>query len=41
MAIFIRDFEYSSGLVLLGKIDGDIEALNVSGSVNVTIEMTE
>jgi hypothetical protein len=41
MAIFIRDFEYSSGLVLLGKIDGDIEALNVSGPVNVMIEMIE
>ena len=41
MAIFIRDFEYSSGLVLLGKIDGDIEALNASGLVNVTIEMIE
>lgn len=41
MAIFIRDFGYSSGLVLLGKIDGDIEALNVSGPINVTIEIIE
>jgi hypothetical protein len=38
MANFIRDFEYSSGLVLLGKIDGDIEALKVSGPLSVTIE---
>ena len=41
LAIFIRDFEYSSGLVPLGKIDGDIEALNVSGPISVTIEMIE
>jgi hypothetical protein len=26
-------------LVLLGKVDGDIEALNVPGSMNVTIEL--
>jgi hypothetical protein len=41
MAIFIRDFGYSSGLVLLGKIDSDIAALNVSGPVSVTIELVE
>jgi hypothetical protein len=41
LAIFIRDFGYASGLVLLGKIDGDIEALNVPGSINVTIELIE
>ncbi len=39
MAIFIRDFGYSNGLVLLGKFDGDMEALNVSGPLNVTIEL--
>jgi hypothetical protein len=41
MAIFIRDFGYSSGLILLGKIDGDLEALNVSGPISVTIELME
>jgi hypothetical protein len=41
LAIFIRDFGYSSGLVLLGKIDGNIAALNVSGPVSVTIELIE
>lgn len=41
IAIFIRDFGYSNGLVLLGKIDGDIEALNVSGPISVTIELME
>lgn len=39
LAIFYRDAGYASGLVLLGKIDGGIEALNVPGSVQVTIEL--
>lgn len=39
LAIYVRDFGYSDGLVLLGKIDGDIDALNVSGLISVTIEM--
>ena len=39
LAIYIREFGYSSGLVLLGKIDGDMAALSVSGPVNVTIEL--
>jgi hypothetical protein len=38
LAMFYRDFGYSSGLVILGKIDSGIEALSVPGSVNVTIE---
>ena len=29
LAIFYRDFRYSSGLIKLGKIDSGIEALNV------------
>ena len=39
LAIFYRDFGYSSGLVILGKIDSGIEAFNVPGSVRVTIEL--
>ncbi|MBE9182973.1 hypothetical protein IQ268_31035 [Oculatella sp. LEGE 06141] len=39
LAIYYRDFGYSDGLIILGKIDGDIEALNVPGSVDVTIEL--
>lgn len=38
LAIYYRDFGYSDGLVLLGKIEGGIEALNVPSSVKVTIE---
>ncbi|WP_236556820.1 cyclophilin-like fold protein [Calothrix sp. PCC 7507] len=41
LAIYYRDFEYSNGLVILGKIDGGIEALNVPGSVEVTIELVQ
>jgi len=37
LAIFYRDFVYSSGLVILGKIDSGIKALNVPGSVKVSI----
>jgi hypothetical protein len=39
LAIFYRDFGYSSGLVILGKIDSGIEVFNVPGSVRVTIEL--
>jgi hypothetical protein len=41
LAIFYRDFGYSRGLVILGKIDGDKEAFNVPGSVKVTIELVK
>ncbi|WP_375471136.1 cyclophilin-like fold protein [uncultured Nostoc sp.] len=41
LAIYYRDFEYSNGLAILGKIDGGIEALNVPGSVEVTIELVQ
>jgi hypothetical protein len=39
LAIFRRDFRYSSGLVRLGKVDTGMEALNVPGSVDVTIDL--
>jgi hypothetical protein len=39
LAIFYRDFGYSSGLVILGKIDSGTEALIVPGSLKVTIEL--
>lgn len=41
LAIFYRDFGYASGLVILGKLDGDMDALSVPGPVNVTIELVE
>lgn len=38
LAIFYRDFRYSEGLIKLGRIDSGAQALNVSGSIKVTIE---
>ena len=40
LAMFYKDFRYSSGLIKLGKIDSGIEALNYPGSANVTIELS-
>ena len=39
LAIFRRDFRYSSWLIKLGKVDTGMEALNVPGSVKVTIDL--
>ncbi len=39
LAIFYRDFGYSSGLVILGKIDSGIEAFKAPGPVKVTFEL--
>lgn len=41
LAIYYRDFGYSSGLVLLGKIDGEVEAFNKPGSVKATMELVK
>jgi hypothetical protein len=41
LAIFYKDFRYSDGLVILGKINGGMEALNAPGSAKVTIEIVK
>jgi hypothetical protein len=41
LAIFYKDFGYSDGLIKLGKIDGDLGALNTSGELKATIEVIE
>ena len=41
LAIFYKDFGYSTGLIFLGKVDSGIEALSVPGSVKVTIDLIE
>lgn len=41
LAVFYKDFNYSSGLVELGKIDSGIEALKRPGPLKVTIERIE
>lgn len=38
LAIFRKDFRYSTGLINLGKIDSGLEALEAPGSVEVTID---
>jgi hypothetical protein len=39
LALFYKDFGYSGGLILLGKLDGGAEALSVPGALKVTIEL--
>lgn len=39
LAVFYKDFRYSSGLINLGKIDGGAEALNVPGRLTATVEL--
>ena len=39
LAIYYRDFGYSSGLILLGKLDSGIEALAGRGKITVTIDL--
>ena len=39
LAIYYKDFGYSNGLVILGKIDGDVEAFDAPGSVKATVEL--
>ena len=38
LAIFYRDAKYASGLIILGKIDGDAASFNVPDPLKVTIE---
>lgn len=38
LAVFYRDFEYSHGLVRLGKIDAGTDVLSRPGAVEVTFE---
>lgn len=41
LAIYYRDFGYSNGLVILGRMDGNMEALNAPGSMKATIELVK
>ena len=41
LALFYKDFQYSDGLILLGKLDGDADALSVPGALKVTIELLD
>lgn len=39
LAIYYKDFAYSEGLVILGKIDGGTDAFNRSEPMTVTVEL--
>jgi hypothetical protein len=39
LAMFYRDFGYASGLVILGKMDSDVEALDVPAPIEASIEL--
>ena len=41
LALFYKDFRYSSGLIKLGRIDSGLEALSVPGTARATIERLE
>lgn len=41
LAMYYSDSGYANGLVILGKIDGGIEAFNLPSSVEVTIELVQ
>ncbi len=38
LAIFYQDFRYSPGLIKLGRLDGDLAALQQAGPIPVTVE---
>jgi hypothetical protein len=38
IAIFYRDFGYSTGLIKLGRVEGDVAALAAQGTVRAIIE---
>ena len=41
LAVFYRDFAYSSGLLLLGRLDAGSESLARPGTLEVKIELAE
>jgi hypothetical protein len=41
LALFHKDFRYSSGLIPLGKIESGLQALKEPGSVTATIELID
>lgn len=41
LAIFYKGDRYASGLIILGKIEGQMEALRAPGNINVTIDLVK
>ncbi len=38
LALYHKDFPYSSGLIILGKLEGSLDVLRQPGKINVTIQ---
>ncbi|MEI8598566.1 cyclophilin-like fold protein [Vibrio sp. M60_M31a] len=41
LVVFYKNFGYASGLINLGKVDGDLSRFTSGGSMKVTIEVSE
>ncbi|MFW8632503.1 cyclophilin-like fold protein [Vibrio natriegens] len=41
LVVFYKNFGYASGLINLGKVDGDLSRFTSGGSMKVTIEVIE
>ncbi|RPD44081.1 hypothetical protein DRJ53_18445 [Paracnuella aquatica] len=41
LALFYKQFPYSEGLIVLGKLDGGIDVFNRQGSLDVRIESVQ
>ncbi|UUM32816.1 cyclophilin-like fold protein [Vibrio japonicus] len=41
LVVFYKNFGYASGLINLGKVDGDLARFTSGGSMKVTIEVIE
>ncbi|MQM38938.1 hypothetical protein KBTX_02959 [wastewater metagenome] len=41
LALFYRDFGYANGLVRLGRIEGDVSALEARGALRTRIELID
>lgn len=41
LAIYYRDSPYADGLIILGRIDGDLDALKAAGAEKATIELAQ
>lgn len=39
LALFYKDFPYSNGLIVIGKLDGGIDIFNMPGPLNIRIEL--
>lgn len=41
LALFYKDFSYSKGLIMLGRLEGNIDVFKTPGSIQVKIELIQ